>query len=174
MKVKVSVTQLCLTLSDTRHCSLPGSSVHELLQIRILECVASPFSRGNLHDPGIRPGSPALHADSLPSEPQGSLFINIAVVRKCFNMTYILKLCLIFWLKSWETPVGKAEWKPDWDNLEKRIKGVPFKHSLTLAQAAGMLWMNPCTCGVSLFHAIYQALGEDPAAKRLRNLVKMD
>lgn len=93
MKVKVSVPQLCLTLSDTRHYSLPGSSVHELLQIRILEWVARPFSKGNLCDPGIKPGSPALHADSLPSEPQGGLFINIAVVRKCFNMSYILKLC---------------------------------------------------------------------------------
>ena len=32
-----------------------------------------PFpSPGDLPDPGIEPGSPALHADSLPSEPQGS------------------------------------------------------------------------------------------------------
>ena len=31
-----------------------------------------PFpSPGNLHDPGIEPGSPALQADSLPSEPAG-------------------------------------------------------------------------------------------------------
>ena len=31
-----------------------------------------PFpSPGNLPDPGIKPGSPALQADSLPSEPPG-------------------------------------------------------------------------------------------------------
>ena len=31
-----------------------------------------PFpSPGNLPDPGIEPGSPALQADSLPTEPQG-------------------------------------------------------------------------------------------------------
>ena len=31
-----------------------------------------PFpSPGNLPDPGIKPGSPALQADSLPAEPQG-------------------------------------------------------------------------------------------------------
>jgi len=31
-----------------------------------------PFpSPGNLSDPGIKPGSPALKADSLPSEPHG-------------------------------------------------------------------------------------------------------
>ena len=39
--------QLCLTLCDPMDCSLPGSSVHGILQIRILECVAIPFSRGS-------------------------------------------------------------------------------------------------------------------------------
>ena len=59
LKVKVLVAQLCLT-------SPPGSSVHGILQARILEWVAIPFSI-----PGIEPGSPALQADSLPSEPSG-------------------------------------------------------------------------------------------------------
>ena len=49
-------------------CSPPGSSVHGILQIRILEWVAIPFSRGS-SDPGIELGSPALQADSLPPEP---------------------------------------------------------------------------------------------------------
>ena len=35
--VKVKVTQLCLTLCDPVDCSLPGSSVHGILQARILE-----------------------------------------------------------------------------------------------------------------------------------------
>ena len=52
-------------------CSLPGSSVHEVLQARILEWVAIPISRVS-SNPGIEPGSPALQADSLPSELQGS------------------------------------------------------------------------------------------------------
>ena len=46
-----------------------GSSVHGILQARILEWIAIPFSR-DLHNPGIEPGSPALHEDSLPFEPQ--------------------------------------------------------------------------------------------------------
>ena len=41
-----------------------------ILQGNILEWVAVPFSRG-LPNPGIRPRSPALQADSLPAEPQG-------------------------------------------------------------------------------------------------------
>ena len=45
MKVKVLVAQLCLTLGDPMDCSLPDSSVHRILQARILEWVAMPFSR---------------------------------------------------------------------------------------------------------------------------------
>ena len=44
---KVLVTQSCLTLCDPLDCSLPGSFVHEILQARILEWVAIPFSRGS-------------------------------------------------------------------------------------------------------------------------------
>ena len=41
---KVKVAQSCLTLCNPMDCSLPGSSVHEILQARILEWVAIPFS----------------------------------------------------------------------------------------------------------------------------------
>ena len=65
-KVKVLVTQSCLTLCDPM--DLPGSSVQGISQARILECVVISFSRDIL-DPGIEPVSPALQLDSLPSEP---------------------------------------------------------------------------------------------------------
>ena len=42
------------------------SCVHGILQARILEWVAFPFSRGS-----SKPRSPALQVDSLPAEPQG-------------------------------------------------------------------------------------------------------
>ena len=41
----VVVAQLCLSLCDSMDCSLPGSSVHGILQARILEWVAIPFSK---------------------------------------------------------------------------------------------------------------------------------
>ena len=47
MRVKVLVTQLCLTLCNPMDCSLPGSFVHEILQAGILEWGAIPFSRGS-------------------------------------------------------------------------------------------------------------------------------
>ena len=34
-------------MSDPMDCSLPGSSVHGILQVRILEWVITPFSRGS-------------------------------------------------------------------------------------------------------------------------------
>ena len=62
--VHVSVTQSCPTLCDPMDYSPPGSSVHGILQARILEWVAmSP--PGDLPDPGIEPLSPALQVDSL-------------------------------------------------------------------------------------------------------------
>ena len=44
---KLKVTQLCLTLCDLLDCSLPGASVHEIFQARVLEWVAISFSRGS-------------------------------------------------------------------------------------------------------------------------------
>ena len=64
------VAQSCLTLCDPMDCSLPSSSVHEIFQARILKWVAISVSRGS-SQPGIEPRSPALQADSLPTELQG-------------------------------------------------------------------------------------------------------
>ena len=59
--------QSCLTLCDPMSCSLPGSSVHGILQARILQLPWPP--PGDLPDLGIKPispVSPALQGDSLP------------------------------------------------------------------------------------------------------------
>ena len=68
----MKVTQSCPTLRDPLDCSPTGSSLHAILQARILEWVAFPFSR-NLSNPGIESESPALEADSLLSEPPGKV-----------------------------------------------------------------------------------------------------
>ena len=46
MKVKSEreVAQSCLTLSDPMDCSLPGSSIHGIFQVRVLEWGAIAFS----------------------------------------------------------------------------------------------------------------------------------
>ena len=68
--VSVLVAQSCLTLCDPVDSSSPGSSVHGVLQARILEWVVMAFSR-DLPNPGIEPRSPTLQAHSLPSEAPG-------------------------------------------------------------------------------------------------------
>ena len=69
--VKVKAAQSRPTLCDP-----VDFTVHGILQARILEWVAFPFSRGSsqpgdLPNPGIKPRSPTLQEDSLPAEPQG-------------------------------------------------------------------------------------------------------
>ena len=59
-------------------CSLPGFSVHGILQARIRSGLPFP-SPGDLPDPGIEPGSPSLEADTLTSEPPGKM--NITVIQ---------------------------------------------------------------------------------------------
>ena len=68
--MKELVTQSCRTLCDPMVYSPPGFTVHGILQARILKLIAFP-SPGDLPDPGMEPGPPALQADSLPSEPLG-------------------------------------------------------------------------------------------------------
>ena len=61
--------QSCPTLCDPVDHSPPGSSLHGILQARILEWVAMPSSSKGPSHPGIEPASlasPALQAGSLP------------------------------------------------------------------------------------------------------------
>ena len=70
LKVKVLDAQLSPTLCDPMDCSPPGSSVHGILQARILKWDVISFSRGS-SKPRLKARSPALQANSLPSEPPG-------------------------------------------------------------------------------------------------------
>ena len=45
--IPLLVALLCPTFCDPMDCTLPGASVHGILQARILEWVAIPFSRGS-------------------------------------------------------------------------------------------------------------------------------
>ena len=67
-----SVSQLCPALCDPMDCSPPDSSIHGILQTRILEGVAIPFSRGSSWSRDWT-WSPALQADSLLTELPGKL-----------------------------------------------------------------------------------------------------
>ena len=71
--VCVCVCVISLVMSDScdpMDCSPPGSSVHGILQARILEWVAISFSRGSSHA-GIKSGSPAFTGGFFTAEPPG-------------------------------------------------------------------------------------------------------
>ena len=93
LKVSVKFSRWCQTLCNLKDCSPPGSSVHVILQARILGCIAMPSS--------IQPRSPTLQADSLPSESPGkppvsdylTTFLNLLF---CFNTLSSLSFLLIW------------------------------------------------------------------------------
>ena len=70
--MKVLVTHSYLTLCDPMDCSPPGSSVHGILQARIVEWVFP--SPGDLPNEGIEPEFPALQTNSLLYEPPGNSY----------------------------------------------------------------------------------------------------
>ena len=82
------VAQSCPTLCDPVDCSLPGFSIHGILQARIWSGLPFP-SPGDLPNPEIEPGSPTLEADALTSEPPGNLVV--------VNYKYISKVNCMSW-----------------------------------------------------------------------------
>ena len=71
MLLSLLVTQSCLTLCDPMDDCPPDSSDMDFPMHEYWSGLPFP-PPGNLPDPGIKPGSPALQADSLLSEPPGS------------------------------------------------------------------------------------------------------
>ena len=89
MAIESEVTQSCLTLqihavqlpSLLRPWDFPGKSTG----------VAAVSFSWNLPNPGIEPGSPALQADALSSEPPGKLFMAILTqIRNTFHDYHII------------------------------------------------------------------------------------
>ena len=59
-KVKVKVAQSCPTLRDPMDCSPPGSSIHGILQARVLEWVASYYSKSYHSESCLWTGKPGV------------------------------------------------------------------------------------------------------------------
>ena len=84
-----AVTQSCLTLCNPVDCSPPGTSVYGISQARMMEWVAIP-SPGDLTEPGIKPVSPALHADST-TDPLRKPFLPLTCILKQDNKFVMIK-----------------------------------------------------------------------------------
>ena len=79
--------QSCLTLCDHMDCSLPGSSIHEIFQARVLEWVAISYPE-DLLDPGIEPMSLYI------SWPAGGFFITSATWEAHLCFCSVAQSCL--------------------------------------------------------------------------------
>ena len=100
---EVKVAQSCPTLYDPL-----DYTDHGIFQARILEWVATPFSRGS-SQPGIEPRSPTLQADSLPAELRGKPMIMA-------DSSIIIKVKITQqWLSS---PVTPGTQNLDWSSVK--------------------------------------------------------
>ena len=94
LKVKVLVLQSCPGLCDPMNCSPTGSSVHGILQARILECVAISFSSR----------SPWPRDWTQVSCTAGRFFTIWTITEKsptnnfinCIHITYMSQGCILF------------------------------------------------------------------------------
>ena len=89
LKVKVLVAQLCPTFCNPMDSSLPGSSVHGILQAKILEWVANLFSKGSFQPRDQIPVSCSI----------GGLF-TISVTGEAHSRNKGLKEFILGWLKT--------------------------------------------------------------------------
>ena len=128
--VIVQLLKSCLTFCDHMDCSLPGFSVHGFLRQEYWSGL--PFlSPGDLPDPGIKPGSLVLQADSLLFEPPGKLkyeaWLKVIIsstvekdtielyLHSSFQLLYIRA---VHWLQSFFSLLVVAKqaifWKASW------------------------------------------------------------
>ena len=82
---------------DPTDCSSPGSSVHGLLQTRIMLWAAMPSS-GDLPNPEMKPRSPTFWVDSSPSEPPGEPFESVRAMQPG---TFIIQVYSLERSQSW-------------------------------------------------------------------------
>ena len=101
---------LCMTLCDTMDCSLPGSSVHEILQARVPEWVAMPSSRGpsQSRDRTKSLVFSELQVDSLPLSHRGRLYdiimmdtCHYACMLSCFSGVWLF---VTLWTAARQAP----------------------------------------------------------------------
>ena len=132
-----SVAKSCLTLCDPTDCSLSGTTVHWVLQARILEWVAISFSRGSSW-PGIKPRSPHCRQMLYHLSHQGSpLYNRLFKSGLCLVVHYIVPP-LIYISVMVPERVGKEF--PDMRQNKREIKFVRVGDTV---RTAGQLKQDP-------------------------------
>ena len=106
--------QSCLTLSNTMGCSPPGSSVHGILQARVLEWVAMPSSRGSSLP---RDGIWISYSSCIGRRFFTTSTTKLKEVSNKWKVLQFWKRVITFNLRlpaMWETWVRKIPWRRKW------------------------------------------------------------
>ena len=143
MKSEPEVTQSCLTLCDPVDCSPPGSSIHGILQARILEWVGISFSRGSSQTLALCSfvKSPLLCAILMLGYPSFSFEVGANknwIIKpyslKCYHLGWILhllKMCLrSAWPAKPDQPCSLICWKLFIFLMSKSYQSKVLKHNL--------------------------------------------
>ena len=129
--VSMLVAQSCLTLCNPMDCSLPVSSVHGILQARILEWVAIPFSRESSWTMDQIRVFPALETASLPSQPAGKPLPknknNNSVTQKLEEKIRkeLREMNKDRWAEVLTWPHASPDCRSDWDDVRLLLMKVP-------------------------------------------------
>ena len=127
-------------------------TVHGVLQARILEGVAFPFSRGS-SQPRDRTQVPALQADSLPAEPQGKPKNtgagSLSLLQWIFLTQGLLHCKQILYQLSYQgSPIQNRKALTDFLEREYRFvmteDTVFLKRILKLGQRSNHIGPSPC------------------------------
>ena len=155
----MKVTQSCLTLCDPTDCSPPGSSVHGILQARILEWVAISFSRGSSR-PRDQTQVSYIAGGLFTDSPQGSSF-QIFKHSECFLLSHFSRVQLCGPHRQQPTRLPTP-----WDSPGKNtgvgcyflLQCIKVKSESEAAQPCPTL-SNPIDCSSpgSSIHGVFQA-----------------
>ena len=152
-----SAAQSCSTLCDPMDCNQPGSSVHGILQARILEWVAMPFSRdppGDLSNPGIKPRSPTLQAGSVLTELSGKPNnTGVGILQyKIKSFVLFLKSPFSFHPASWNVDGLTADHDGGHERGRNKIKRAYSSYlptSVLLTSGVSHSWKNLILIGIN-------------------------
>ena len=134
---------LCPALCDPMDRHFLGSSVHEILQARILEWVAFPLP-GDLPDPGIEPVScmsPALAGGFFTTSATWEAHIwGSRDIIQCITNYHRFPTCLAIWRpNSHEHPMETIFPSIDWEMKKRRPVWLPG-YSAECPEAKGRAW----------------------------------
>ena len=146
LKVICSDAQSCPTVCDPMNHSPQGSTVHGILQARILEWVAISCSRGS-SDPGIEPSSPAspaLAGRFFATKPPGNPLSLSAI--------YLHLNVIVFEFIIATNKMIKLERKSKFQPIYKGLGFKALRYCLLQADPGMSCWhrKNHCLCSTTL------------------------